>query len=397
MRTRPLATLAVLATAGAVALAGCGSSDNNKGGLGKGGSSGGGDTYTIAFQGPLSGDNQQLGINELDGYKLAIDQANAKGDLGFKLKTLTSDDVGDESKAPAAAAKVLQDKSVIAVMGPAFSGPTKAVGKTYGDAGIPMVSGSATNPLLSTYGFATFHRVVPSDEVEGIQAADWLAKRAKKVFVLNDLSEYGAGAAGVVAKQLKKDGVQVVTQGADAKGTKDYGPVAQAIVQSGAQAMFYGGYDAQAGQLAKALQAANYKGIKMGGNGVKSSVFTKGAGKAGDGWYFSCGCLDALTAPGAKDFTAAYKKAFNTDPSTYSPEAYDATNAIIEAIKEAKAAGSVTKQSVNDALNKLDYQGITTKVKFTPEGEIVSTEQVINLYQQKNGVIKVLGSFKDQK
>ena len=91
-----------------------------------------------------------------------------KGDLGFKLKLVKSDDVGDESKAPAAAAQVLQDSSVIGVIGPAFSGPTKATAKTYGDANMGLISPSATNPDLTSQGFTTFHRVVPADNVEGV-------------------------------------------------------------------------------------------------------------------------------------------------------------------------------------------------------------------------------------
>ena len=47
---------------------------------------------------------------------------------------------------------------------------------------------------------------------------------------------------------------------------------------SGADALFYGGYDTQAGQFAKALKAAGYTGITMTGNGGKSSKFTAAAG-----------------------------------------------------------------------------------------------------------------------
>lgn len=399
MRTRPLAKLAAVGLIGALALSGCGSSDkkDDGGGLSGGGGGGGnsGGTYTIAFQGPLSGDNQQLGINEMNGTQLAVDEANAKGDLGFKLKLLKADDVGDQSKAPSAAAQVIQDSTVVGVIGPAFSGPTKAVAKTYGDKNIGMITASATNPDLSQQGFKTFHRIVPADNVEGLQAANWLSKKAKKVYVIDDLSEYGKGASDVVRGQLKANGTKFVSEGVDAK-TDDYGPVAQAVVQSGAEAMFYGGYDAQAAKLAKALKAANYKGIAMGGNGVKSSVFSQGAGPAGDGWYFSCGCLDATTAPGAKAFTEAYKKAFNVDPSTYSPEAYDATNAMIEAIKAAKAAGGITRESVAKAINDLDYKGITTTIKFQPNGELVEQSQVINLFEQKDGKILVIGDMKEQ-
>ena len=83
----------------------------------------------------------------------------------------------------------------------------------------------------------------------------------------------------------------------------------------------------------------------MAGNGGKSSEFTEGAGAAGDGWYFSCGCLDATVAPQAKDFNDAYTKMCNTPPSTYSPEAYDATNAMIDG-DQGRQGGTSTRATV---------------------------------------------------
>jgi branched-chain amino acid transport system substrate-binding protein len=383
--------IAVVAIAG---LAACSNSSNNSGGgLGSGSSSGASSnqTYKIGFHGALSGDNQQLGINIVNATELAVKQANDKGDLGFKLELVKSDDGGTADKSPAAAAALIQDPAVIGVVGPIFSGPTKAVGTTYAQAGMALISPSATNPTLTSSGFTTFHRIVPTDSVEGIEAADWLAKKAQKVFVIDDTTEYGKGAADVVRQELKSKGITSTDQSVP-QSTQDYGAVAQAVVSSGATAMFYGGYDAQAALLAKALQSAGYKGIAMGGNGAKSSVFTQNSGAAGDGFYFSCGCLDATVAPQAKDFSAAYKKAYNTDPSTYSPEGYDAANALIQAIKDAKSKGKVTRQTVEDAVNALTYKGITTTIKFQKNGEV--EQQVINLYQQKNGVIGLVGDIK---
>jgi len=401
--TRPARWAVPLVLAGSLALAACGNSGSNSasgssssggGGLGGSGSS---QTYKIAFEGPLSGDNQQLGINEVQGAQLAIDQANASGKLPFKLALLKADDQGSPDQAPTAAAQVLQDATVLGVIGPAFSGTTKAVGSTYSQAGLAIITPSATNPTLSQQGYTTFHRIVPSDNVEGTQGADLFARKGyKKVVVIDDLSDYGKGVADAVQAEAQKKGVQVQRLSVDAK-TTDYGPTAATVASSGAQAMFYGGYDAQAGQVAKALQTAGYQGDKFGGNGVKSSVFTQGAGSAGDGWYFTCGCSDATTAPAAKSFTSAYKAAFNQDPSTYSPEAFDATNAMIEAFTTAAKNGAPTRQSVEQAVNNLDYKGITTEVKFDKTGEVDQNAQVVNLFQQKNGAIVLLGNIKDQK
>jgi branched-chain amino acid transport system substrate-binding protein len=391
-----------LALAGSLALSAC--SNGSSGNSASGGSSSGGlggasssATYKIAFQGPLSGDNQQLGINEVNGVQVAIDQANAAGNLGFKLELAKADDQGDPAVAPTVAAQMLQDNAVLGIVGPAFSGPTKAVAPTYGQADMAIISPSATNDTLSQAGFPTFHRIVPPDSLEGTELAQHMvAKGYKKVVVIDDTTDYGKGVADTVQAGIEKGGVQVQRISV-VNTTTDYGATAAQVASAGAQAMFYGGYDAQAGQLAKALQAAGFDGDKYGGNGVKSTVFTQGAGDAGNGWFFSCGCSDAVTAPAAQEFTAAYKKEFNTDPSTYSPEAYDATNAMIEAIKAAAKNGTPTRASVNDAVNALDYKGITTTIKFDPNGELAAASQVINLFEQQDGQIKILGDIKNQK
>jgi branched-chain amino acid transport system substrate-binding protein len=215
--------------------------------------------------------------------------------------------------------------------------------------------------------------------------------------VISDKSAYGDGVAGAVGKELKTKGVTVVTQAADATTTKDYGPIAQTVKQSGVPAMFYAGYDAQGAQLAKALKAAGYKGLRMSGNGVKSTVFTDGAKDAAEGYYLSCGCQDATVAPASKAFTAAYTAQFKTPPSTYSPEAYDATNIVIQAIKTAKGAGSVSRQSVNDAVNKIDYKGITAEIKFAANGDLPEGEGTVNLFVVKGGKIVSLGDITQAK
>ena len=397
MHKRYLITIAAVGTAGALALAACSSSSKSSsggGGLGGGGSSsaaGGGGNYKIGFQGPLSGDNAQLGINEYNAVVLAVQQANQSNSFGFKVTLVKSDDVGDPSKAPAAATTLQQDPAILGVIGPAFSGPTKAVGASYDAAHLVLISGSATNPTLSSLGFKSFHRVVAPDSLEGKEAADWLAKKSpKSVFVVDDLTDYGKGAADAVEAELKVKGVSVTRQGV-AQKTTDYSVIAQKVKASGAGALFYGGYDAQAALFAKALKTAGYTGVTMSGNGGKSSKFTEGSGDAGNGWYFSCGCLDATVAPQAKAFNDAYTKMFNTPPSTYSPEAYDAANALLTAIKDAGSSGTATRQSVWDAVNKLDYKGITTQIKFQPNGEVEA--QVINLYLQKNGKIGLVGNI----
>jgi branched-chain amino acid transport system substrate-binding protein len=397
VRNRSLITITILATAGAVALAGCSSSGKktNTGLGGKTNPSSATQTYTIGFIGALSGSNAQLGINEKQGALLAINQANSSGKYKFKLALDPQDSEGDPAKAPAAATALISNASVIATIGPAFSGESLAVNPSFCSAGMPIVTASASKGTLQQQGWKCWHRIIANDNVEGSQGADWLARTgAKKVFVLNDLSAYGKGVADTMAAELKVKNVKVVEQGADATTTKNYGPIAQQIVASGADAMFYGGYDAQTALLAKALQTAGFKGRMVSGNGSLDTTFTKNAGAAGYGWYFTCGCQDPTKAPQSKAFITAYKAAYNEDPSTYSPEAYDAANLFITVINNiVTSGGTPSRSSILAGLSSVNYQGITADIKFEANGEVVAQNLAVNLFKDENGTNVGLGDI----
>ena len=184
---------------------------------------------------------------------------------------MKSDDVGDPAKAPAAATTLQQDPAILGVIGPSFSGATKAVAPSYDAAKLVLISPSATNPTLTSQGFKSFHRVVPPDSLEGQEAADWLAKKAKKVYVIDDASDYGKGAADAVQAELKAKTIATVARQRPARRRPTTASSRRRSPASGADALFYGGYDTQAGQFAKALTAAGFKGLTMTGNGGKSS------------------------------------------------------------------------------------------------------------------------------
>ena len=379
MLDRRLLRLAVPLAVGALALTACGGSSGGSGGGGK-------KTYTLAYQGPLSGDNAQLGINMDNGVRLAVEQANAKGDLPFTLKFTNSDDVGDPAQAPTAAQKLIDDSSVVAVVGPAFSGATKASEPLFTQANLVSVSPSATNPTLTSQGFKTFFRVVPPDDAQGAEAAAYMEKglKAKKIYLVDDKSEYGVGLADVIAKTLTtkptREGIPV---------TKDYSTIAQKVSSSGADVLFYSGYYAELALFAKALKAAGYKGAIVSGDGSNDDQLITQAGAANaEGIYLTCPCNDANVDPNAAAFLTAYKAKFNTNPGTYSPESYDAANAIIAAMKTIGA--DLTRQKIVDAVKTIDYKGITKEIKFQPNGEV--NGKTIFVYQVKGGKRAILGT-----
>jgi branched-chain amino acid transport system substrate-binding protein len=398
VRTINRVRVGAVVVAGVLALSACAGSSSKSGGAGSSnadtsvsGSHGDKPTLEIGVQGPLSGANQALGLNIDWGVKLAVQQENAKGDLPFNLTIKESDDQGDQSKGPSAAQLLIQDSKVVGVVGPAFSGPTAAAGALYTSANLVSVS-VATRPSLTSSGFKTFYRVVANDDVQGPAAADYMAKvlKATNVYVVDDKSQYGQGLSQATIAQLKKDGVTVETDSA-AAGTQDYSPLASKVASSGAQAMYYAGYYADAGVFAKALKAVSYNGKMLAGDGSKDPNFITTAGAAAaDGWQFTCPCFDPATDPKYATFSSDYKKLANAEPGTYSIEGYDAANTIINVLKSLNTA-SPTRQQVADGVGKVDFQGLSKEIKFTPNGEVSGTS--IYVYQVKGGAIALIGDI----
>lgn len=384
MLNKTIVKLAIPVAVGALALTGCG-----------GGDSGSGDgALKIAFQGPLSGDNVALGENMQNGVKLAIDQANASGDLDFEIEYVAADDQGLPDKAPTAAQKVIDDESVVAVVGPAFSGATISSSPLYAEAGLVTVSPSATNPTITDEAneFTSFLRGVPNDNMQGKAMADFFAKKieAEKVYLIDDKTDYGAGLAEVAEENLKTLGVEVVKKSVPAK-TPDYSATAKDVVNSKADALIYAGYYQDAAPFAKKLTEAGFKGATISGDGTNDAKFLELAGKSAENWYLTCPCTDATVEAGTKKFAADYEKEFNRAPGTYSAEAYDITNMVIEEIK--KQGADVEREALRDALAKASYKGLTKTFSFGENGEF--TGEDVFVYQVKSDKIEYQGNVND--
>ncbi|WP_370382741.1 branched-chain amino acid ABC transporter substrate-binding protein [Catenulispora sp. GAS73] len=384
--------LALSACAGSSTKSGSGSSSSSTGSGSSTSAANNKPTLEIGVQGPLSGQNQALGLNIDWGVKLAVKQANDKGDLPFNLVVKDSDDQGDQSKGATAAQLLIQDPKVVGVVGPAFSGPTAASGALYSGANLVAVSPSATRPSLTSSGYKTFYRVVANDSVQGPAAADYMVKvlKATNVYVVDDKTQYGQGLSTAIVAELHKDSATVETDSAP-QGTQDYSQLASKVASSGAKAMYYAGYYADGGVFAKALKAAGYTGTMLSGDGSKDPNFITTAGQdAAEGWQFTCPCLDAGSDPKYASFVTAYKGLSNAAPGTYSIEGYDAANVIISVLKTLNTA-SPTRAAVAAGVATVDYQGLSKEIKFTPTGDISGT--AIYAYKIQSGVITLLGDI----
>src|SRR5467141_685389 len=377
-------TLGITVLAAAVALISCGEQKPPAG-----------VEIRIGHVGPLTGGIAHLGKDNENGARLAVEQANAAGTKidGKEVKfTFVAEDDQADPKTGTTVAQKLVDSKVAGVVGHLNSGTSIPASPIYNQAGIPVISGSATNPKLTEQGFKTQFRVVGRDDQQGPAIASYLAttKKPKLVAVIDDASAYGEGLANEVEKTLKAANVRVLPREKGTNKTTDWKAVLTKLRGRNPDAVFYGGMDATGGPLLKQGRELGMKAVFSFGDGACTDEMTKLAGPAAEGML----CSQAGIPPQAADkrFLEAYKKRFNMDPILYAPFTYDAANLLIAAMQKANSADP---KVYLPALQKIDFTGATGKIAFDEKGDRKDAEMTI--FTMKGGKLTPIAIVKSGK
>jgi branched-chain amino acid transport system substrate-binding protein len=347
-------------------------------------------TIKVGFAGPMTGDYSQFGIDMSNAMKLAVADM---GDIqGWKVEMAIEDDGGGAEGGAAVANKLVSDPTFVAMAGHAFSGATAAAMPIYEKAGIPMMSPSATNPPLTTMGSTVFNRNAFTDTEQGIGAANYLYEKLgiKKLALMHDGTDYGQGLANVVKENFEALGGETIAFEAVTPGESDYSAPLAAIASSAPEAIYFGGYNAEASVLVNQMEQAGLSGVVFfGGDGIYGKDFLAKVGDKGEGVYAA-----TLVPPGTDPiikFNEAYLSAYGTEAgvlSAYTWNSYDAVGALISAIKSVAIVEGETLYIPRGALVKAvrsmaDYQGIAGVITCQENGECNASGPVF--YIVKNG------------
>ena len=339
----------------------------------------------IGHAGPLTGGIAHLGKDNENGVRLAIDEANAKGVTldGKKIKfELMGEDDQADPKVGATVAQKLVDAKVAGVVGHLNSGVTIPASEIYNKAGIPMISGSATNPKVTENGYKIAFRTVGRDDQQGPAVAQYLATevKPKTVAIIDDATAYGEGLANEVEKTLKAAGIKVLPREKGTDKTNDWKAVLTKVKGKKPDAIFYGGMDATGGPLIKQGKELGLKVVYAFGDGACTDEMGKLAGEAAEGLL--CSQAGIPTQASSKTFLAAFKAKFG-DVKQYAPFTYDATNLLIAAMQK---ANSPDPAKYLPELAKISMTGATGRIEFDDKGDRKNAE--ITIFTLKGGKVE---------
>jgi len=351
-------------------------------------------TVVIGHAGPLTGSIAHQGKDDENGVALAIEQANAKhlkiGGREVRFRIMSEDDQADP-KVGTLVAQKLVDAHAAAVIGHLNSGVTIPASEIYARAGIPVISGSATNPDLTERGLKGVFRTVGRDDQQGPAIAAYIAGdlKGQKVAIVDDKTAYGEGLATEVERSLKAVKVGLVGRERTTDKETDFKAILTRIKNRNADVVFHGGMDATGGLMVKQAREIGLKSQFAFGDGACTDEMAQLAGPAGEGLACSQAGIPASAA--SKEFLEAFNRKYGPT-KLYAPFFYDATNVVIDAMQR---ADSVDPAKFTPKIYETSLQGATGRIEFDAKGDRKNAEMTI--FRMQGGKIVPVAIYRDGK
>jgi branched-chain amino acid transport system substrate-binding protein len=299
--------------------------------------------------------------------------------LGKTLDLQVGDDACDPKQA-VAVANQLARAGVKFAAGHFCSGSSIPASAVYNEEGILQISPASTNPKLTEQGFKNVFRICGRDDQQGAVAGAYLARHYPKgdIAILNDKSAYGKGLADDTKRTLNQAGVTEALDEAYNAGEKDFSALVSKIKQNHIEAVYIGGYYAEAGLITRQLRDQGLDTRVISGDALVTDEYWAITGPAGEGSLMTFG-PDPRNKPEAKAIADEFRKA-GYEPEGYTLYSYAAVQVYAEAVKR---AGSTDLDKVIKALHAGSFDTVIGTLGFDDKGDITSPAYVF--YQWHDG------------
>jgi branched-chain amino acid transport system substrate-binding protein len=328
----------------------------------------------IGFNVPLTGFAAADGKSALEGAKLAVAQANAKGGInGEKIELVIYDDQATAKEAVPAATKLVEKDQVVGAVSGSYSGSTRAAASIFQSAKTPYVVAYAIHPDITLAGDFMF-RVSSMGEVQGRAGAKLVNDLAKKKVVLITLkNDFGQALAAGFKDAAPKFGLNLVNEYEYGMPDRQFGPIASKVKADDPEVIYASGYYFNAGPLVSQLRSAGITAPIIGQEGYDSDKFIEIAGPAAEGTLVTTSLDRDSASPATKAFLEEYRKATGAGADMVAASSYTATAVLIDGLRKSGGKGG---EALRDAIAAGSYDTPVGQIAFNDLHEVRKDVQV---------------------
>jgi len=335
----------------------------------------------IGVAGPMTGQYASFGAQFRAGAEQAVEDINAAGGVnGEKLVLSVGDDACDPKQA-VAVANQMAGEGVIFVAGHFCSGSSIPASAVYAEEEIIQISPGSTNPDLTDKrpGPGIF-RTCGRDDQQGDVAGKFLAEhfKDKKVAFVHDKTAYGKGLADATLAVYEAAGGKPALYEAYTAGEKDYSALVSKLKAEDIGVLYVGGYHTEAGLMARQMKEQGMDTVLVSGDALVTDEYWAITGEAGEGTLMTFSPdprKNEIAKPVVDKLLAAGRTA-----EGYSLYTYASIQAWAQAATTAK---STEFDAVVKALDEGKFDTVLGELEFDGKGDVTLPGYVF--YEWKDG------------
>ena len=316
----------------------------------------------------LTGRYDRTGKEVMNAYTLWAEQTNAKGGvMGRKVEFVVYDDTSDPETAAKLYEKLITEDKVDLILGP-YSSPVTIPASTVTEKyGYPMIASGASATEIWTRGYKNIFEIYTAAPFYLDGAIDIAAKQGyRTAAIVNENSAFAKDTVAGAQRKAKEMNLQIVFEEEYARDVRDLSPVLTKIKALNPDVLLGGTYGEDATLIVRQLKDLNWM-PKIVALTVGPAIPDFAQTLAGDAEYIfgATQWEPSVKAPGAPEFTAAYKAKFGYEPGYHAGGGYGAAQLLQQAIER---AGSVDNQKIRDVLASLETQTVYGAYKVYQTG-----------------------------
>ncbi|MFQ5743045.1 MAG: ABC transporter substrate-binding protein [Acidobacteriota bacterium] len=322
------------------------------------------------------------------GVQVAMDEVNAAGGVtiadssGPKPLIIELRDDKSDPHLAGEEARELIEMGVPAVIGSDSSGVTLAIAPLFQEAGVILLSPSASSPKLSEAG-SYIYRNYPSDELEAVNTANDIYNRVgiHEVAILGSQSEYGLGVKNAFIQRFRMLGGTVLVQETFTANATELSSQIEAVGATKPRVIYIAGYSAEIAAVAKAIRGAGIKAQLYGTGAIQPLYLVKEGGDEVEGLVFPSPVFDPDSDKEAvRRFISGYRQKFGESFDVYAAHGYDAVNILVQAIEQM----GIRSADISFYLNTMNpFEGAAGTTTFDDKGDVRKFHRMLMIQGRK--------------
>lgn len=323
----------------------------------------------LGFIGPLSGSVAQAGLGARNGFLLAIEQANARGDYPYLVEPVVLDDASDPQTGVSAALRLVNDPEVVAATGHWNSPVALATIPIFNRFQMPFIVWGAISPAITDQNLPEVTRVHPTLAAENLPLANWAASPeglgAARIAIVADTSDYGTSNTAVFDEYFTNAGGTITSKDNFPVGTTDFRAIVTRLRNDAPDAVYFGGTIAEAGILRRQMIELGFDVPMIGISGLMDPEFIVIAGEAAEGTL--AGFPSVGSSPKLDQLYADYEaRGFAEPRQPNTRHTYDAAGILLRVIEE---NGIDDRPALAAAIRAIEYDGVLGVTTFDANGQ----------------------------